>query len=326
MKFTHVIGIDVASEKLDIFDALLGKASVIANGPRELRAFIKGICDPQQTLVICEATGAYEHYLVDALHEANIHVCVANPRQVRDFAKGHGFLEKTDRIDARMIAVFGQQVDVNLTQPRSDAEKKLIALVRRRSQLLQLLGQENNRLRLCFEGEVRQLLRKSISYLEKQQKQLDARIETALKEFGKADPRIDVIASMPGVGVVTTATVICELPEIGKLSRTEISKLVGVAPLAKQSGKSEGKRPVRGGRSQVRKVLYMASLVATQRNPTIKAFYRRLLKRGKPKKLALVACMRKLITILNDMVRHKQAWIDPTTAQQEKRAAVPSLN
>jgi transposase len=326
MKFACVIGIDVASEKLDVFDLELAKASVVENSFEAITRFVKSLRRPSETLVVCEATGAYEHFLVDALHDANVSVCVANPRQVRDFARGHGFLEKTDRIDARMIALFGQQVDVNLTQPRSDAEKKLIALVRRRGQLLQLLGQENNRLRLCCDGEVRQFLRKSISYLEKQQKQLDLRIETALKEFGKEDPKVDIIASVPGVGVVTTATVLCELPEIGKLNRAEISKLVGVAPLAKQSGKSEGRRPVRGGRSQMRKVLYMASLVATQCNPTIKAFYRRLLKRGKPKKLALVACMRKLITILNDMVRNKQSWIDPATSQQEKRAAVPSLN
>lgn len=321
MKFANVFGIDVASDKLDVFAANSGKAFTIDNTYEAVARFAKTVRDPQQMLVVCEATGAYEHFLVDAMHEAGINVCVANPRQMRDFAKGHGFLEKTDRIDARIIALFGQQVEINLTAPRSEAEKKLTALVRRRSQLLQLISQETNRLEQCHDREMCKLIQQSVSFQKKQQNALDSRIEKALKEYAKENPKVEIISSVPGVGLVTTATIVSELPELGKLNRAEIAKLVGVAPLAKQSGKSDGKRPVRGGRSQVRKVLYMATLVATRCNPVIRAFYQRLLKRGKPKKLALIACSRKLLTILNDMVRHGKSW-QADTASTEKRAAV----
>lgn len=318
MKFECVIGVDIASEKLDVFDAELSKASMVENSFEAIRRFVKGIRRPSETLVVCEATGAYEHFLVDALHDANVCVAVANPRQVRDFAKGHGFLEKTDRIDARMIALFGQQVELNLTRPRSEKEKTLVAFVRRRGQVLQLIGQERNRLRQCFDKEMVKLIKRTIAFLEKQEKALGASIAAALREFEKDSPMVAILASVPGVGTVTTATLIGELPELGKLNRSEIAKLVGVAPLAKQSGKSDGKRPVRGGRSQVRKVLYMAALTATRSNPVIQRFYIRLLKQGKPKKLALVACMRKLLTILNDMARRQEKWLPP----KEKGAAV----
>lgn len=325
MKFTQVIGIDVASNKLDLFDVVSGKAQVLENTYEAVCRFANGLSDPESTLVVCEATGNYEHYLVDALHEAKVNVCVANPRQVRDFAKGHGFLEKTDRIDARMIALFGQQVELNLTEPRSASEKKLISLVRRRSQLLQLLSQENNRLSQCFDKEMCKLLKKSIQFLQKQQKSVDSLVEAAIREFAKVNPKIDIIASVPGVGIVTTATLVCELPELGKLNRAQIAKLVGVAPMAKQSGKSDGKRLVRGGRSHVRKVLYMATLVGTQCNPVIRPYYLRLVKKGKPKKLALVACMRKLLTILNDMVRTQQMWRNQDRAKKGSGGTVAKL-
>ena len=337
MKFTHVLGVDVASDKLDIFDAQSGKLTKIGNTLEAVRAFAKKLTDPTNTLVVCEATGAYEHFLVDVMHEAGVNVCVANPRQVRDFAKGHGVLEKTDCIDAKMIALFGQQVDVNLTAPRSDIEKKLISLVRRRSQILHLHSQETNRLGQCHEREAIKSLKKSIEFLEKQRKTIDSSIAKVMKQYDQENPRVAIITSVPGVGEVTTATLICELPELGRLNRTEIAKPVGVAPMAKQSGKTDGRRPVRGGRSQVRKVLYMAALVATQCNPVIKAFYVRLLKNGKPKKLALVACMRKLLTILNDMVRQQKPWsplntttevdANPTPRREKKRERrQPSLN
>ncbi len=318
MKFACVIGIDIASDKLDVFDSEQAKALVVDNSIEAIHRFVKGLRQPSETLVVCEATGAYEHFLVDVLHDANVCVCVANPRQFRDFAKGHGFLEKTDRIDARMIALFGQQVELNLTQPRSEQERKLVSLVRRRSQVLQLIGQERNRLRQCFDNEMIKLIKRTMLFLEKQEKALVASITAAMREFEKESPQVAILASVPGVGTITTATLLCELPELGKLNRSEIAKLVGVAPLAKQSGKSDGKRPVRGGRSQVRKVLYMAALVATRSNPVIQRFYMRLLKRGKPKKLALIACMRKLLTILNDMVRRQEKWMP----RQEKGAAV----
>lgn len=311
MKFARVIGVDVSSEKLDLFDSGTGKALELTNSRDAIMRFAKKIENPQETLVICEATGAYEHFLVDVMHELGFQVCVANPRQVRQFANGHGFLEKTDRIDAQILAKFGQQVEVNLATPRTEQEKRLIALVRRRSQVLQMLGQEENRTGQCFDEVALQLLKQTISFLKNQLKSLDQVIQQALAEVAKTTPKIEILSSVPGVGPVTTATLYCELPELGKLNRCQIAKLVGVAPLARQSGKSDGKRPVRGGRSQARKVLYMAALVATRKNPLIKSYYEKMLKRGKPKKLALVACIRKLLVILNEMVYRQEKWLEP---------------
>ena len=311
MKFARVIGVDVSSDKLDVFDSGTGKALELTNSREAVMRFAKRIENPQETLVICEATGAYEHFLVDVMHELDFQVCVANPRQVRQFANGHGFLEKTDRIDAQILAKFGQQVEVTLATRRTEGEKRLIALVRRRSQVLQLLGQEENRTGQCHDEVALSLLKQTVGFLKNQLKSLDQLIQQALAEASKTAPEIEILSSVPGVGPVTTATLYCELPELGKLNRCQIAKLVGVAPLARQSGKADGKRPVRGGRSKARKVLYMAALVATQINPLIKPYYETMLKRGKPKKLALVACMRKLLVILNEMVHRQQKWLPP---------------
>lgn len=320
MKFSRVIGVDVASKKLDVFNSATGKGQELKNSREAVMRFAKSLGNPKDTLVVCEATGAYEHFLVDVMHELDFSVCIANPRQVRQFANGHGFLEKTDRIDAQILAKFGQQVEVNLATPRTEQEKRLIALVRRRIQVLQLIGQEENRAGQCYDKVALESLTKSIEFLRKQLKSLESMIAEALAEAAKTTPVIEILLSVPGVGTVTTATLYCELPELGKLNRYQIAKLVGVAPLARQSGKSDGKRPVRGGRSKARKVLYMAALVASQSNPLIKPYYQKMLKRGKEKKLALVACMRKLLVILNEMVHRQQKWLEP-----EKKGATATV-
>jgi transposase len=308
MKYVRVIGIDVSSEKLDLCDSAGKLSSTIENTCEAVNRFARSIKDSKGTLVICEATGAYEYVLVEAMHNANIAVAIANPRQVRDFAKGHGFLEKSDRIDARMIMLFGQQVDITPTPPKTEQEKRHQAIVRRRNQLLALIGQEENRLGQSHDKAVQALIREMLQAMKMQLKHVNRELDKLLTALSKTEPKIDIIRSVPGVGMVTTSTLVCELPELGKLSREKISKLVGVAPMLAQSGKSDRKRIVRGGRSIVRRVIYMATLVATRRNPVIAKFYQRLLKKGKPKKLALVAAMRKLLTILNDMVRRGEAW------------------
>jgi transposase len=308
VKYQRVIGIDVSSEKLDVYDSDGKLSGTIQNTCEAVNKLAKAIKNREGTLVVCEATGAYEHVLVEAMHNAKVAIAIANPRQVRDFAKGHGFLEKSDRIDARIIMVFGQQVEIHLAPPKTEQEKRHQAIVRRRNQLLELIGQEENRLRQSHDQEVKRLIKTMLETMEKQRKQADMELKKLLTELSKTDPRVNIILSKPGVGFVTTSTLICELPELGRLRREKISKLVGIAPMISQSGKSDGKRSVRGGRSIVRRVIYMATLVATRCNPVIKRFYQRLLKRGKPKKLALVAAMRKLLTILNDMVRRGEAW------------------
>lgn len=207
-----------------------------------------------------------------------------------------------------MLRLYGQQVKVTLAKPRSLEERNFIALTRRRCQLLQLKSQESNRGRQCPDPQTRQFIAEMLMAINKQLKTVNSELEKCLDQQAKVNPSIDVIRSVPGVGPVMTATLVAELPELGSLSRSKIAKLAGVAPMIKQSGKSEGKRRARGGRGNVRRVLYMATLAGTQKNPVIRRSYVKLLAKGKPKKLALVACMRKLLTILNDMVRHEAAW------------------
>ena len=307
--FQRVIGVDVASDKIDVSDSDVKIKGTKPNTAAAIRKLLMSkIQDRQHTLVICEATGGYEHVLVDAAHEFGVPVAVANPRQVRDFAKGHGFLEKSDIIDARIICRFGRDVEVHLAPQRTPEEKQHQALVRRRSQLLDLISQEQNRLGQTADSVARKMIQDMLSCLKSQLKLADKHLQDLLAERAKHDPRVEILDSVPGVGVVTISTLLVELPELGQLNRAKIAKLVGVAPLINQTGKSDRKRPVRGGRSQVRNVLYMAALVATRYNPVIRTFYQRLLGRGKPNKLALVACMRKLLTILNDMIRSQQPW------------------
>lgn len=324
-QFSRVIGVDVASEKIDVNDSDGKIAKTMPNTVAALtKQFVAKIKDRDSTLVVCEATGGYEHVLVEAVHEVGIAICVANARQVRDFAKGHGYLEKTDSIDAFMIRRFGQDVDVNLTPPMSEQAKTHRALSRRRVQVSDLLSQEQNRLRQTRDRFTRELVEESISQLKTQLKQIDARLDSMLRERAKTDPKVEILESVPGVGPVTVSTLLSELPELGSLNRKQIAKLVGVAPLAKQSGKTDKKRKPRGGRSQVRSVLYMAALVATRHNAVIKRFYQRLLSRGKEKMVALIAASRKLLTILNDMVRRGEPW-DPNQSKKEA-AMAPSLN
>jgi transposase len=292
--YKRVIGIDISTERLDVADSNAKIVQEVDYTIDDIKSkILKFIKKPSETLVVCEATGGLEYELVDMLHDAKIDVVVANPARIRDFAKGHGFLEKSDKIDAK---------------PRTLQERNFIALTRRRTQLLQLISQESNRRRQSNDPQVRAFLDDMLKSLKTQMKTVDSCIEKALGEQAKTNPTIDVIRSVPGVGVVLTATLVAELPELGTISRTKIAKLVGVAPMIKQSGKSDERRRARGGRGGVRRVLYMATLAATQKNEVIKKRYIRLVSSGKPKKLALVACMRTLLTILNDMARHQTKW------------------
>lgn len=234
-----------------------------------------------------------------------------NPRQVRDFARATGQLAKTDRVDADILALFAERVRPAV-RPLPDAEaQELEALLARRRQLLEMLGAERNRLGQVFgrgKRQVKKSLKSHITYLERELRIAD----TGLGEMVRTSPawreRDDLLQSVPGVGPVLSLTLLADLPELGQLSRRAIAKLVGIAPLSRDSGTLRGRRFVQGGRASVRAVLYMGTLVATKRNAIIRRFYQRLLASGKPKKLALVACMRKLLTILNTMIRTRQRW------------------
>lgn len=317
--YERVIGIDVASEKLDISDSKGKLPSKVSNTAKGIQQLIKRIEEPEKTLVVCESSGGYENIMVNLLHEAKVNVAVVNPRQTHYYAKAHGYLEKTDTIDAKVIRLFGEQVEVHLTKPLTECEKQLRALTRRRVQVLDMINQEKNRLRF-EENAVKAYVEENLKTLQKQLKTLNKELQKHTKLMSKETPKVEIINSVPSVGLVTTATLCAEVPELGQLSRTRISKLIGVAPMAHQSGLSDGKRRARGGRSTVRRALYMAALVATRKNPVISKFYARLLSKGKPKKVALVACMRKLLLIINDMVRTQTYW-DPDKKARDQGVA-----
>lgn len=312
--YKTVIGIDVSKAKLDVATGSQGTTNSLDNDRNSINQFLaKKIAQRDQTLVVVEATGGYERLLVELLHAAKVAVAVVNPRRVRDFAKGVGIDAKTDPIDAKLIARYGEVVQPKPAQPKTKAQQELAALVIRRRQLLKMINMENNRLGQSLQSVAR-FIQESIKTLEKQVKTLDGLIAKAVGREKASARKVEIMQSVKGMGPVAISTLVAELPELGKLNRGQIAKLVGVAPINHDSGKHQGKRKTIAGRSSVRRVLYMATLVATRYNVRIKPFYRRLLAAGKPKKLALVAAMRKLLTIINMLIKRDQLWADPEPA------------
>ena len=307
----HYAGVDVSKDVLDF--ALGPSASVesFANEPAGHEGLAKRLLEQQVALVVLEASGGYEFALACALQAAGLAVAVINPRQARDFAKAMGYLAKTDAIDARMLAQLAQVLAAHPERARfvkvlADAEQqRLQALVLRRTQLIGMLAAEHQRLSTSH-AAARKSIEKLIVVIRKQLKDIEAQLAAHIERH-HADVAA-LLQSVAGVGPATAAMLIAELPELGSLNRRQIAALVGVAPFAHDSGKMRGKRMIGGGRAQVRRSLYMAALAATRFNPVIARFYQRLLASGKPKKVALVACMRKLLTILNAMLRSDKPW------------------
>ena len=259
------------------------------------------------TLVVLEATGGYERAAVAALAAAQMPVVVANPRQVRDFARATGQLAKTDRIDAETLALFAERVRPTPRPLADEASAALDALLTRRRQLVGMRGAERNRLEHAPPAVARGI-RTHIRWLERQLSVVDRDLDDMIHQSPVWRAKEDLLRSVPGVGPIVSRTLLGELPELGQLNRRRIAALAGVAPFACDSGTLRGRRVVWGGRASVRAALYMSALVATRWNPVIRAFYQRLLAAGKPKKVALVACMRKLLTILNVMLRTNTPW------------------
>jgi transposase len=307
-----VVGIDVAKAELVVGVRPSGDRWTVANDERGVRTLVDRFRAGAPELIVLEATGGYELLCVGALAAAGLPVVVVNPRQVRDFARATGQLAKTDRIDADLLALFAERVRPAVRALPSAAAQELEALLARRRQLLEMLQAERNRLGQVF-GRGKQPVKKSlkghIAFLERELRITDTDLGAMIRESPAWRERDDLLQSVPGVGPIMARTLLADLPELGRLSRREIAKLVGVAPLSRDSGTMRGRRFVQGGRATVRAVLYMAALVATKRNVVIQAFYLRLVANGKPKKLALVACMRKLLTILNTIARTQQPWL-----------------
>ena len=307
-----VVGIDVAKAHIDV--SVLGaklQAQRFDNEAEAHSALAAALKPLGVALVVMEATGGYEAALACALQAAGLPVAVVNPRQARDFAKSMGRLAKTDRIDARMLAEFAavlvRRDDLaSLIRPLADAQQQaLAAMVTRRRQLVTMMLSERQRLQLAI-AVVRPSIEAMIEAIRKQLDDVEAQMVSHVQaHYAELDK---LLRSASGVGPVASATLIAELPELGKLNRREIAALVGVAPMANDSGNTKGRRRVQGGRFEIRRVLYMATLTAARHNPAIKTFYDRLLAAGKLPKVALVACMRKLLTTLNAMVKTNKPW------------------
>jgi transposase len=311
-KNEHVVaGIDVSKAVLDV--AVLPRGEILqfsneASGIDELGSKLKSIA---VDLVVMEATGGYETAVATALVAAGLRVAVVNPRQIRDFAKATGRLAKNDRIDAQVIAAFGQAIEPEIVRLPDEDARKLEALLVRRRQLVAMRVQEVNRLGL-MQGAMRKNIKAHVEWLEKQINRLDIDLTAGLRSSPAWRAKDDLLQSFKGVGPTTSSTLIVGLPELGQLDRRAIAALVGLAPFNRDSGVMRGRRSIYGGRSQVRTVLYMAATTAIRCNPVIHPFYERLRARGKPHKLAMVACMRKMLTILNAMVRQSTPWTPET--------------
>jgi transposase len=301
------VGIDVAKGWLDVAQRPGGEAWRVTNDERGIADLVARLKALRPTLVLLEATGGMEIPAVAALAAAGLDAVVVNPRQVRQFAGATGRLAKTDAIDAQVLAQFGEAVQPEVRPLPDTATQELAALVARRRQLIEMLTAEKNRLRLATK-KVRRNIEAHIRWLEGELLDLDDGLGDVIRSSPVWRERDDLLRSVPGVGPVLSSVLLAHLPELGRLNRKEIAALAGVAPLNRDSGQFRGRRTVWGGRSQVRAALYMAALVATRFNPAIRAFYQRLGAAGKPKKVALTACMRKLLTMLNAMARHQTPW------------------
>lgn len=305
------VGIDVCKARLDV--ALLPDKETFTfpNDEDGLQALTGKLVEARPALVVLEATGGLERPLAAALFASGIACAVVNPRQARDFAKATGRIAKTDKIDALVLARFAEAIRPEPKAPPEAETLEFQAILARRRQLIGMLVAEKNRLTASTSKKVRSRLEAHIRWLEKELIRVDRDLEEAIEENPTFKENEALLRSVPGVGPVLCRTLLAELPELGSLSPRELSALVGVAPLNRDSGTLRGRRTVWGGRARVREALYMGALIASRFNPAIREFYERLVGAGKPKKVALVACMRKLLTILNAVLRERLPWRCP---------------
>lgn len=306
------IGIDVSKAELVIFVDTDNEHFVTANDHASFKTLINRFTELRPEGIVVEASGGYETALVAALASAGLPVSLVNPKRVRDFAKGVGRLAKTDRIDSEILAHYGRLTRPPIYILHAQEQDELTALMRRRHQLIEILVEEKNRLDLASKL-ITKSLRQHIKWLEKRIAEIDKDLSNKIKQTELWHSKDRLLQSVPGVGTVLSATLLAELPELGLLSNKQIASLVGIAPFAHESGKYKGQRHIRGGRGQIRTVLYMATIASIRCNPTIRTFYARLRNAGKPAKVAIIACSRKLLTILNAMVRNQTIWNTPVT-------------
>lgn len=301
------VGIDVSKARLDVAVRPSGQSESVSNDQAGIETLVKRLGKIQPTLIVLEATGGIERGLTRALASAELPVVVVNPRQVRDFAKATGQLAKTDGIDAVVLARFAEAVRPALRPLPDEVTLELRALIARRRQITEMIVAERNRLSGVSKA-IRKRIDAHIRWLEAELERADNDLDQSIRQSPVWRENEDLLRSVPGIGPVISRTLLAELPELGELNRKQIAALVGIAPLNCDSGTLRGRRVIWGGRASVRAVLYMAALVASRRNAVIRAFYKRLCNAGKAPKVALVACMHKLLTILNSMIKHKTRW------------------
>lgn len=305
---THFVGIDVAKKSLDVCVLPEQKHHTVCYDDQGLGQLLRKLPPTGTCLIVMEATGGYQRKVAAALLDAGHYVAVVNPRQVRDFARGLGILAKTDRIDASVIARFGQQIHPRILEKQPEKLAELEQLVVRRRQLVDLKTAEKNRLETITNKAVRCSIQQVIDMLDQQVKRIEKDIRALVNSNDDWKDKSDLLISVPGVGLITVASLLAELPELGLLNRQEIAALVGLAPFNRDSGRFRGKRSIWGGRASVRAVLYMATLTARTHNPVIRSFAQRLKAEGKEFKVIMTACMRKLLVILNTMVKTASHW------------------
>jgi len=301
------VGIDVSKNWLDVAVHDREEALRTGNDETGIASLVKRMKKLKPTRIVLEPTGGFEMLVVAELAHAGLPVVAINAKRIRDFARATGRLAKTDKLDAKVLAHFAAAVRPPVRSLRREEETQLTALLTRRKQVLDMITIEKNRL-VTVRAKLRSAIEAHLQWLSKSLKELDKEIEDFVENSPVWKEKDALLQSVPGVGPVTSATMLGMLPELGKLNRQEIAALVGVAPLNKDSGKKQGKRRVYGGRADVRSVLYMAALSAKKFNPIIRKFYARLIQHGKEKKVALTACMRKLLVILNSMMHTNQPW------------------
>ena len=304
----HFIGIDVAKDRLDVHTRPGGEVFAVARDSNGLAMLVERLQRLAPALVALEATGGYETVVASALGAAQLPLAVVNPRQIRDFARATGKLAKTDRIDAAAIAHFAEAVRPP-ARPLADAEARALGeLVARRRQVIEMIIAERHRRRMASQRRVIRAIERHLALLQAELSELEGDIDDAIRKSPAWQADADLLVSVPGVGKVTLRTLIAELPELGHLNRRKIAALVGVAPINCDSGTLRGRRTIAGGRPAVRTALYMAALVASRANPVIAAYYAKLRAAGKTGKQALVACMRRLVVILNAILRDRKPW------------------
>jgi transposase len=304
-------GIDVSKKHWDVAiadDKAVRRFDANASGGRELVAFLK---QARVTHVCLEATGNYERSLVKVLREHEMPLSVVNPRQVRDFARAEGQLAKTDQLDARVIARFATLLEPALCEETSENQEKLSSLRARRRQIVDTLVQEKNRLDTQTDSDARRLIEDAVEFYEEQLRSVDEQIRQLVNSDAEFQQRVELMNSVQAIGDTTAMALLAEIPELGSLSRRQAARLSGLAPINRDSGMYRGRRMIGGGRAAVRKALYMPTLVAIRHNPVIKKFYEQLIARGKAKMTAITACMRKLLLILNAILKENKPW-NPT--------------